>query len=141
MITKALIKLNTGVYVSPHADRTEELFNLLAHQNVFPPDEIHLFVGDFNAHTQSEIEGHVLASDNTTLAKGHFPSVISCKVVNTQRTRGSRISDYNPILVHINLLDLPALFHLHREFNLVNTTEVVKPLRTMCRVLCRRCLV
>lgn len=172
----------TGVYVSPHADRTEELFNLLSHQNVFPPDEIHLFVGDFNAHTQSEIENHVLASDNIptrignghkperqdaclsgqhlssaqrgrllfrflqaaehvllngrfqhpvdssipytfqrasspdtsivdyiTLAKCHFPSVISCKVVNTQRTRGSRISDHNPILVHINLPDLPAL--------------------------------
>ena len=172
----------TGVYVSPHADRTEELFNLLSHQNVFPPDEIHLFVGDFNAHTQSEIENHVLASDNIptrigdghkperqdaclsgqhlssaqrgrllfrflqaaehvllngrfqhpvdssipytfqranssdtsivdyiTLAKCHFPTVISCKVVNTQRTRGSRISDHNPILVHINLPDLPAL--------------------------------
>ena len=53
----------TGVYISPSADRTEEVFNHLSQGHVFPPEEPHLFMGDFNAQTQSCVEEHVSPID------------------------------------------------------------------------------
>ena len=171
----------TGVYVSPNGDRTEEFFNLLSQQHAFPPAEPHVFMGDFNAHTQSDTEDHLSPSDNIparvgdehapagpntdlsgvllssaqrgrllfrflnntehvilngryqhrldssvpntyqrtnsadtsivdyiSVSKLHFPLVKSCQIYNAQRTRSSRISDHNPILLHLDVLTTPV---------------------------------
>ena len=66
----------TGVYVSPNGDRTEEFFNLLSQQQVFPSGEPHIYMGDFNAHTHSMAEDHVTPVDNLPLRIGdkHAPA-------------------------------------------------------------------
>jgi len=47
----------TGVYVSPRGKETEEFFQTIEQQCKFPPQHIHVFTGDFNAHVAGEQEG------------------------------------------------------------------------------------
>ena len=60
----------TGVYVSPNGSGTAELFTLLAQQPAFPADEVHLYAGDWNAHTASHMESHLMSSDNLPIRVG-----------------------------------------------------------------------
>ena len=60
----------TGAYVSPNGSGTAELFTLLAQQPAFPADEVHLYAGDWNAHTASRMESHLTSSDNLPIRVG-----------------------------------------------------------------------
>ena len=70
------VRSMSPVYISSTADRTEKVFNLLSQQHVVPPDEPHLFMGDFNAHTHSCTEEHVTSSDDIPVRIGdeHVPA-------------------------------------------------------------------
>jgi len=47
------------VYVSPSEGKVEEFFHTLTQQDHYPPDEIHVYAGDFNAHVAEALEQHI----------------------------------------------------------------------------------
>jgi hypothetical protein len=60
----------------PQWPHTEELFHQLSHQSSFPPEQVHVFFGDMNAHTGNEQEDHISPHDNipTRLGDHHHPT-------------------------------------------------------------------
>ena len=49
----------TAVYVSPTAGQLTTFFDLLEQQSAFPPDQVHLYTGDFNGRCGNLTEKHL----------------------------------------------------------------------------------
>jgi len=71
----------TGVYVSPSEGEIEEFFHTLTQQNHYPANDIHIYVGAFNAHVADETETHISMQERHTIPsrvgdchKRHMPS-------------------------------------------------------------------
>ena len=55
------------MYVSPSEGKVEEFFHTLTQQDHYPPDEIHVYAGDFNAHVAEELEQHITIQEWSTI--------------------------------------------------------------------------
>jgi len=90
----------TGVYVSPSEGEVEEFFHTLTQQDHYPPDEIHVYAGDFNAHVAEELEQHITIQERSTIPvrvgdchRRHLPSppdaapITRARVSSQQRGR------------------------------------------------------
>jgi len=71
----------TGVYVSPSEGEVKKFFHMLTQQDHYPPNEIHVYAGDFNAHVAEELEQHITIQERSTIPlrvgdchRRHLPS-------------------------------------------------------------------
>ena len=88
------------MYVSPSEGEVEKFFHKLTQQDQYPPNKIHVYTGDFNAHVAEELEQHITIQERSTIPvragdchRRHLPSppeaapITRARVSSQQRGR------------------------------------------------------
>jgi len=88
------------VYVSPIEGEVEEFFHMLTQRDHYPPNEIQVYAGDFNAHVAEELEQHITIQERSNIPvrvggchRRHLPSppdaapITRARVSSQQRGR------------------------------------------------------